>query len=249
MAGHSQFKNIMHRKGAQDAKRARMFAKITRELMVAARSGLPDPTANPRLRAALAAARAANMPKDNVDRALKRALGGEEGTVYEEVRYEGYGPAGVAIIVECLTDNRNRTASEIRSYFNKHGGNLGETGSVSFCFERVGLIHFDDTKFNFDQVFEAAVEAGADNVEATQEGLEITCSMEVFASVRDHLIHHLGDPLQAKIIWRPLTTTPCDEAHAKTLLKLIDTLEDNDDVQNVYANFEISDETATKLSL
>ncbi len=249
MAGHSQFKNIMHRKGAQDAKRARMFAKIAREIMVAARSGLPDPSSNPRLRAALASARSANMPKDNVERALKRALGGEDGTVYEEVRYEGYGPGGVAIIVESLTDNRNRTASEVRSCFNKYGGNLGETGSVSFCFERIGLLNFGDTKFNFDQVFETAVEAGADNVEATPEGLEVSCSMDAFALVRDYLIENLGDPLQAKVVWRPLTTTACDEDHAKTLLKLIDALEDNDDIQNVYANFEISDEVAQKLGL
>jgi YebC/PmpR family DNA-binding regulatory protein len=249
MAGHSQFKNIMHRKGAQDAKRARIFAKIARELMVAARSGLPDPNSNPRLRAALASARAANMPKDNVDRALKKALGGEDGTTYEEVRYEGYGPGGVAVIVETLTDNRNRTASEVRSYFNKYGGNLGETGSVSFCFERIGLLHFDKSKFIFDQIFEAAVEGGADNVEEVEELWEVTCSMDAFAAVRDHLIDQLGDPVQAKVVWRPLNTTPCDEDTAKTLVKLIDVLEDNDDVQNVYANFEVSDEIAAKLEL
>lgn len=248
MAGHSQFKNIMHRKGAQDAKRARAFAKIARELMVAARSGLPDPNSNPRLRAALASARAANMPKDNIDRAMKKALGGDDGTIYEEVRYEGYGPGGVAVIVETLTDNRNRTASEVRSYFNKFGGNLGETGSVNFSFERIGLLHFDKTKFNFDQMFEAAVEGGADNVETIEEILEVTCSMEAFAQVRDHLIEKLGDPLIAKIIWRPLTTISCDEDTAKTLIKLIDILEDNDDVQNVYANFEVSDEIAARLT-
>jgi YebC/PmpR family DNA-binding regulatory protein len=249
MAGHSQFKNIMYRKGAQDAKRAKTFAKISRELMVAAKSGLPDPNSNPRLRAALAAARAANMPKDNVDRALKKALGGDDGTVYEEVRYEGYGPGGVAVIVETLTDNRNRTASEVRSYFNKFGGNLGETGSVSFCFERVGLLHFDKSKFDFDKVFETAVEGGAGNVETVDEVLEVTCSIDAFAVVRDYLIEHLGDPIQAKVIWRPLNTTPCDEDTAKTLVKLLDALEDNDDVQNVYANFEVSDEVAAKLEL
>lgn len=249
MAGHSQFKNIMHRKGAQDAKRARIFAKIAREIMVAARSGLPDPGSNPRLRAALASARSANMPKDNVDRALKRAIGGEDGTVYEEVRYEGYGPGGVAVIVESLTDNRNRTASEVRSYFNKYGGNLGESGSVSFCFERLGVLEFDIGKFNFDQVFEAAVEARADNVETISDVLEVTCSLDAFAAVRDHLIENLGDPLQAKIIWRPLNTVECNEDTAKTLIKLIDALEDNDDVQNVYANFEVSDEIAQKLSI
>ena len=248
MAGHSQFKNIMHRKGAQDAKRARKFAKIAREIMVSARSGLPDPHANPRLRAALASARAANMPNDNVDRAMKRALGGDDGTVYEEVRYEGYGPGGVAIIVEGLTDNRNRTASDVRSNFTKHGGNLGETGSVAFMFERLGLLHFDSTKFDFDKVFEAAVEAGADNVETIEEMHEITCSMDSFASVRDQLHETLGDPIEAKIFWKPLNTISCDEDTARTLIKLIDILEDNDDVQHVYANIEVSDEIVHKLS-
>ena len=248
MAGHSQFKNIMHRKGAQDSKRARAFAKIAREIMVAAKSGLPDPHSNPRLRAALASARAANMPKDNVDRAMKRAIGGDDGTVYEEVRYEGYGPGGVAVIVESLTDNRNRTASEIRSYFNKHGGNLGETGGVSFMFERIGMINFDASKLTFDKVFESAVEGGADNVETIEDIHEVTCSLDSFALVRDHLHDTLGDPLEAKVIWKPLNTIACDEDTAKTLFKLIDALEDNDDVQNVYANFEISDEIVKKLS-
>jgi YebC/PmpR family DNA-binding regulatory protein len=247
MAGHSQFKNIMYRKGAQDAKRARAFAKISRELMVAVKSGLPDPHSNPRLRTALASARAANMPKDNVDRAIKKALGGDDGVQYEEMRYEGYGPGGVAVIVESLTDNRNRTAAEVRSYFNKHGGNLGETGSVSFMFDRIGLIRFDSTKISFDKIFEAAVEAGADNVEEGEESLDVTCAMESFADVRDKLSHDFGDPVEAKVIWRPLTTTPCDEGTAQTLLKLIDVLEDNEDVQNVYANFEMSDEVLQKL--
>ena len=247
MAGHSQFKNIMYRKGAQDAKRARAFAKISRELMVAVKSGLPDPHSNPRLRTALASARAANMPKDNVDRAIKKALGGDDGVQYEEMRYEGYGPGGVAVIVESLTDNRNRTAAEVRSYFNKHGGNLGETGSVSFMFDRIGLIRFDSTKISFDKIFEAAVEAGADNVEEGDESLDVTCAMESFADVRDKLSHDFGDPMEAKFIWRPLTTTPCDEGTAQTLLKLIDVLEDNEDVQNVYANFEMSDEVLQKL--
>ncbi len=248
MAGHSQFKNIMYRKGAQDAKRARAFAKIAREIIVAAKSGLPDPNSNPRLRAALASARAANMPKDNVERAMKKALGGEDTSVYEDVRYEGYGSGGVAVIVEGLTDNRNRTASEVRSIFSKHGGNLGETGSVGFMFERIGLLTFDAGKFSFDQMFEQAVEAGADNVEAVAEVLEVTCSMDSFASVRDYLLEHVGDPLEAKIIWRPLNTITCPEDTTKTLLKMIDALEENDDVQNVYANFELSDELAQKLA-
>ncbi len=247
MAGHSQFKNIMHRKGAQDSKRARMFAKITREIIVAAKSGLPDPSTNPRLRSALAAARGVNMPKDNIERALKKVTGGEDTAHYEEVRYEGYGPGGVAVIIEGLTDNRNRTASEIRSIFSKHGGNLGETGGVSFQFERLGFIRFDGAK-GFDAVFEAAVNAGADNVEASGDSLEITCPMDAFASVRDQLVDTLGDPLEAKIIWRPLNTVPCDEETARTLIKMIDTLDDNDDVQNVYANFDLSEELAQKLA-
>lgn len=248
MAGHSQFKNIMHRKGAQDAKRARIFSKISREILVAVRSGMPDPCFNPRLRAALASARSANMPKDIIDRAIKKATGEGDHTNYEEVRYEGYGPEGVAIIVETLTDNRNRTASEIRSYFNKYGGNLGETGSVSFCFERLGLLHFDKNNFSFDQVFEAAAEIGADNIEESTESIEVICSLETFAEVRDYLLEHLGDPLEAKIIWRPLNYIDCEEGTAKTLIKLIDLLEDNDDVQNVYANYEMSDETLKKMN-
>lgn len=247
MAGHSQFKNIMHRKGAQDSKRARMFAKITREIVVAAKSGLPDPATNPRLRSALAAARSANVPKDNIERALKKVIGGEDNTVYEEVRYEGYGAGGIAVIVEGLTDNRNRTASEIRSIFSKHGGNLGETGGVAFQFERVGLIRFDVSK-GFDAVFEAAVNAGADDVVEVDESLEIICPMDAFAAVRDSVIETLGDPMEAKVIWRPLNTLSCDEDTARTLFKMIDTLEDNDDVQNVYANFDISDEIAQKLA-
>lgn len=247
MAGHSQFKNIMHRKGAQDSKRARMFAKITREIIVAAKSGLPDPATNPRLRSALASARSANMPKDNIDRAIKKAVGGEDNTNYDEVRYEGYGAGGVAVIIEGLTDNRNRTASEIRSIFSKNGGSLGETGGVAFQFERVGLIRFDLSK-GFDTVFEAAVEAGADNVDTTEDALEITCPMDDFASVRDNVMKALGDPIEAKVIWRPLNTISCDEETARTLIKMIDALEDNDDVQHVYANFEVTDEVAQKLA-
>ena len=237
----------MHRKGAQDAKRARSFAQITREIIVAAQSGLPDPATNPRLRSALAAARAMNMPKDNIDRAIKKAVGGEDMTAYEDVRYEGYGPGGVAVIVEGLTDNRNRTASEMRSIFAKHGGNLGETGGVSFQFERIGLIRFSKEK-GFDIVFEAAVNAGADNVDEDETGLDVTCPMDAFASVRDTVTDVLGDPLEAKVIWRPVNTTPCDEDTAKTLFKMIDVLEDNDDVQHVYANFDISDDVVQKLS-
>jgi YebC/PmpR family DNA-binding regulatory protein len=248
MAGHSQFKNIMYRKGAQDAKRAKIFAKIIRELTVAAKSGLPDPNSNPRLRAALASAREANMPKDNIDRALKRALGGEDTTSYEEVRYEGYGPGRVAIIVEVLTDNRNRAASEVRSAFTKYGGNLGETGSVSYQFDHLGFIIYDKAKITFDKLFDIAVDAGANNVEENGSSYEVVCSKDDFAHVRDTLMKQLGEPKEAKIIWRPTSTVPLDEEHAKTLLKLLDVLEDSDDVQTVFANFEISDDIMQKLT-
>ncbi len=247
MAGHSQFKNIMYRKGAQDAKRAKMFAKIAREILVSVKSGGAEASSNPRLRAALASARSANMPKDNVDRAIKKAVGADDAGQYHEVRYEGYGINGVAVIVEALTDNRNRTASEVRSTFAKYGGNLGETGSVGFCFERLGVLHFEASKFDFDKVFEAAVVAGADNVEAIEDVQEVTCPMDSFASVRDALIETLGDPLGAKIMWRPLNTAAMNEDQAKTLLKMIDVLEDSDDVQNVYTNAEIADEILQKL--
>lgn len=248
MAGHSQFKNIMYRKGAQDAKRAKMFAKIAREIIVSVKAGGAEASSNPRLRAALASARGANMPRDNVERAIKRASGGEDLSSYEEVRYEGYGIGGVAVIVEALTDNRNRTASEVRSTLSKNGGNLGETGSVGFCFERLGMLHFDATKFSFDQVFEAAVNAGAENVETVDDIHEVTCHMEDFATVRDALIETLGDPREAKIIWRPLNTVVVNEEQAKTLFKTIDILEDNDDIQNVYTNIEIPEDILKNLN-
>jgi YebC/PmpR family DNA-binding regulatory protein len=247
MAGHSQFKNIMYRKGAQDAKRAKMFAKIAREIIVSVKSGGAEASSNPRLRAALASARGANMPRDNIDRAIKKASGGDDLSNYEEVRYEGYGIAGVAVIVEALTDNRNRTASEVRSTLSKNGGNLGETGSVGFCFERLGMLHFDASKFGFDKVFEAAVNAGADNVETIDDINEVTCPMEDFAAVRDALIGTLGDPREAKIMWRPLNTIVVNEDQAKTLFKTIDTLEDSDDIQNVYTNVEIPEDILKKL--
>ena len=247
MAGHSQFKNIMHRKGAQDAKRARMFAKLAREIIVSARIS-PDPSRNPRLRTALAAARAANMPKDNIDRAIKKAIGGDDGANYEEIRYEGYGPSGTAVIVEVLTDNRNRIAPEIRAAFTKAGGNLGETGSVSYMFDHVGMIRFPKTIGTFDHVFEKAVDAGADNVEETEEGFEISTSIDDFAETRDTLAEIFGDNFEAKLIWRPTNTVECNEEAARKVLKLIDVLEDNDDVQNVYSNFEISEDVLVKLT-
>lgn len=247
MAGHSQFKNIMYRKGAQDAKRAKMFAKIAREIFVSVRGGLADPNANPRLRAALASARAANMPRDNIDRAIKKALGGDDTANYEEVRYEGFGPGGTALIVEGLTDNRNRTVSDVRTAFTKYGGSLGENGSVSFMFERIGLVRYPLKVGSYDDVFEAVIEAGAENLEAEEEVYEITSTVDSFGAVRDYLTQKYGDPLEAKVIWRPTTTASCDEDAAQSLMKLIDMLEDNDDVQHVYSNGEMSEDILKKL--
>lgn len=248
MAGHSQFKNIMHRKGAQDAKRARAFAKLIREITVSARQGLPDPASNPRLRAAMTAARQANMTRDTIDRAIKKATGTAGGDDYVEVRYEGYGPAGVAVIVETLTDNRNRTASDVRSAFAKHGGALGETNSVSFLFNRLGVIRYPATVGSADDMLEAAIEAGADNAESDADGHEVTCAIEDFFAVRDALEARFGAPDSARLDWRPTTSVTLDEDRAGSLLKLLDVLEDNDDVQNVYANFDIPDAVMQRLS-
>jgi len=248
MAGHSQFKNIMHRKGKQDAKRAKVFTKLIRELTVAARSGLPDPNANPRLRAAVNAARAANMPKDTMERAIRRGAGGEEGTIYEEVRYEGFGPGGVAIIVEALTDNRNRTAAEIRTAFGKHGGNLGETGSVGFMFERVGQIHYPASAATADTMFEAALEAGAADVQSGADGHDVTTAPDDLSAVRDALEKRFGPAESARLEWKPMSTVPIDAATADSLFKLLEVLEDNDDVQRVACNFEVADEVMSRLS-
>ncbi len=248
MAGHSQFKNIMHRKGAQDAKRARQFAKLIREITVSARAGLPDPATNPRLRAAMAAAREANMPRDTIERAVKKASGAVGSDDYVEVRYEGYGPAGVAVIVEALTDNRNRTASDVRAAFNKHGGALGETNSVSFLFERLGVLTYPATVASADGMLEAAIEAGADNAESGPDGHEVTCATEDYFAVRDALEARFGPPQSATLEWRPSTSVTLDEDRAASLLKLIDALEDNDDVQNVFANFEIPEAVLQRLS-
>jgi len=248
MAGHSQFKNIMYRKGAQDKKRAKVFTKLIRELTSAARSGLPDPAANPRLRAAVLAARAANMPKDTVDRAIKRGAGGGEGENYEEVRYEGYGPGGVAVVVEALTDNRNRTASDVRAAFTKWGGNLGETNSVSFLFDRVGQVTYPAATASSDQIFEAAVEAGADDVESNAEEHVILCASDALNSVRDALDKRFGAPLSARVVWKPKTVVAVEGETAEDLLKLLEALDDSDDVQNVFANFDISEEVMARLS-
>jgi YebC/PmpR family DNA-binding regulatory protein len=248
MAGHSQFKNIMYRKGAQDARRAKMFGKLIRELTVAARSGLPDPAANPRLRAAVAAAKGANMPKDTIERAVRRGAGGEEGASFEEIRYEGYGPGGVAIIVEALTDNRNRTVADVRAAFSKYGGSLGESGSVSFMFERVGVIRYPPEVASGDEMFEAVLEAGADNVESTAAGHEIICAADELNDVRDALAERFGNPQSGALEWRPQITVAADESMAATLIKLLGVLDDNDDVQAVFANYEISDELMTRLT-
>ena len=248
MAGHSQFKNIMYRKGAQDAKRGKVFTKLIRELTVAARSGLPDPESNARLRSAIVAARAANMPKDTMERAIRRGAGEDGGESYEEVRYEGYGPGGVAVIVEALTDNRNRTASEVRAAFNKHGGSLGESGSVSFMFDRVGLIHYPADVANADEMFEAALEAGAEDVVSGEAGHEVTCAPDDVSIVRDALEQRFGPADAAGLNWKPNVCIAIDERQAETVFKLLAALDDNDDVQRVMANYEVSDEVLERLS-
>ncbi|NKB48895.1 MAG: YebC/PmpR family DNA-binding transcriptional regulator [Alphaproteobacteria bacterium] len=248
MAGHSQFKNIMHRKGAQDKKRAKLFAKLAREIEVAARMGMPDPAQNPRLRSAVAAARGANMPKDRIERAISKAAGGDDGAVYEEIRYEGYGPHGVALIVDALTDNRNRTASEVRSAFSKFGGNLGETNSVAFMFDRVGQVLYAADAADADTMFEAALEAGAQDVNSSATGHEISCDPDDFGQVVETLEATFGAPESAGLTWQPQNTIDVDVDAAQTLVKLIDALEDGDDVQNVSANFEMSDEVIAQLA-
>ncbi len=247
MAGHSQFKNIMHRKGKQDAAKSKVFGKLAREITVAAKLGTPDPAMNPRLRAAVVAARAENMPKDNIERAIKKAVGGE-GDNYDEIRYEGYGPGGVAVIVEALTDNRNRAASDIRSYFTKSGGNLGETGSVSFMFDRVGVIEYDAKVASSDDMLEAAIEAGADDVVSSEDGHEVFASQDTFREVAKGLEAKYSEPRKAALIWKPQNTITVDDETGEKLFKLLDLLNEHDDVQNVYANFEVSDALAAKMA-
>lgn len=247
MAGHSKFKNIMHRKGRQDAVRSKMFSKLSKEITVAAKMGDPDPDANPRLRLAVQNAKAQSMPKDNIQRAINKSQAGD-GENYEEIRYEGYGPAGVAVVVEALTDNRNRSASNIRSYFTKCGGSLGETGSVSFMFDRVGEIIYKPEAGEADAVLEAAIEAGAEDVQSDETGHTIITAFEDLSDVSKGLEDSLGEAESVKIIWKPQNLTPVDADKAQTLMKLIDMLEDDDDVQNVYANFDIDDETMAALA-
>ena len=246
MAGHSQFKNIMHKKGRQDAIRSKLFSKLAREITVAAKLGLPDAAMNARLRAAVLAARAENMPKDNIERAIKKAAADTEN--YDEVRYEGYAPGGVAVIVEALTDNRNRTAGEVRSTFVKAGGSLAETGAVSFMFDRVGLIVFDRKVASEEAMFEAAIEAGADDVLSGPEEHEVITSVDALREAQRALEAKFGEPLKASIVWRPQTTIAVDDEAGEKILRLIGSLEDNDDVQNVSANFEISDALMQKMS-
>jgi YebC/PmpR family DNA-binding regulatory protein len=246
VAGHSQFKNIMHRKGKQDAIRSKLYGKLAREITVAAKLGLPDPNMNPRLRAAILAARAENMPKDNIERAIKKAIGGDSES-YDEIRYEGYGPGGVAIMVEALTDNRNRTAADVRSYFTKNGGNLAETGAVSFMFDRVGVVEFPRSVASPDEMLEAAIEAGADDVASEGETHTVVASPDQLSDVSKALEAKFGEPQKSSLVWRPQNTVPVDDEAGEKLFKLIQLLDEHDDVQSVIANFEVSDALMAKL--
>jgi len=245
MAGHSQFKNIMHRKGAQDAKRSKLFSKLAREITVSAKQGLADPEKNPKLRAAIIAARKENMPKDNIERAIKKALGGDAEN-YEEARYEGRGPGGISVIVEALTDNRNRTSGDVRSLFSKYGGQMGET--VAYQFDRLGQIQYPPDKASADQMLEAAIEAGADDCQSSDQGHDVYCASDSLNEVREALEERFGPASLAKLVWRPQSTVPVEGDAAQSLVKLLDALDDHDDIQNVYANFEMSEETLAKVA-
>ena len=247
MAGHSKFKNIQHRKGAQDKKRAKVFSRLSKEITIAAKMGMPDPDSNPRLRTAITAARAQNMPKDNIERAIKKSAdaGGES---YEEVRYEGFGPGGIGVIVETLTNNRNRTAGDVRTVFTKSGGSLGETGSVSFMFDRRGAVEYSWDIADADSVFEAAIEAGAEDVESSGDTHEILCAIEELHNVAAALESALGPPPSAQIVWKPQNEISVDEETAEKVLRMMEAWDDLDDVQNVYANFDIADEILDNLS-
>ena len=246
MAGHSQFKNIMHRKGRQDAQKSKLFGKLAREITVAAKLGTPDPAMNPRLRAAVVAARAENMPKDNIDRAIKKAAG-NEGENYDEIRYEGYGPGGVAVIVEALTDNRNRAASDIRSFFTKSGGSLAETGAVAFMFDRVGVIAYPASVADADTMLEAAIEAGADDVSSGEDGHEVVCAQDSYGEVTKALEARFGEPARTGLIWKAQNTINVDDETGEKLIRLVEVIEDQDDVQHVYVNFALSDALVAKL--
>jgi YebC/PmpR family DNA-binding regulatory protein len=248
MAGHSKWANIMHRKGAQDSKRAKRFTKLVREVIVAARSGMPDPEHNPRLRAAIAAAKSQSVPKDNIERAIKKVQGGGEGENYDELTYEGFGAGGVAVMVDAMTDNRNRTAAEVRSIFNKFGGTLGETGSVNYLFQRAGSIRYPLDVASTDDMFEAALEAGAEDCTHDEDGHEVICAPDAFGEVSESLSSRFGDAESATLIWKPQTTIAVDEDQATSLFKLIEALDDSDDVQQVSANFDVSDDIMRRLS-
>ena len=247
MAGHSQFKNIMHRKGRVDAVRSKLFGKLAREITVAAKLGMPDPNMNPRLRAAILAARAENMPKDNIERAIKKSQGGDAES-YEEIRYEGYGPGGAAIIVEAMTDNRNRTASDVRSMFTKAGGNLAETGAVAFMFDRVGVVEFDAEAADDDTMLEAAIEAGANDVDSDPEsGHGVYCDQGALAEVTKALEARFGEPRKSALVWKAQNAVSVDDETGEKLIRLVEVIEDQDDVQNVYVNFALSDALVAKL--
>ncbi len=247
MAGHSQFKNIMHKKGRADKARAKLFSKLAREITVAAKLGMPDPAFNPRLRAAILAARAENVPKDNIERAIKKSQGGDTEN-YDEIRYEGYAPGGVAVIVEALTDNRNRTAGEVRAIFTKNGGNLAETGAVSFMFDRIGAVEYDADKASADDMLEAAIDAGAEDVISDDNGHQIFTKPDDLAGVTKALEAKYGEPRKSALLWKPQNTISVDDEAGEKILKMIDALDDNEDVQNVYANFEVSDALVNKMS-
>lgn len=247
MAGHSKWANIQHRKGRQDAQRAKLFSKLSKEITIAAKMGDPDPDKNPRLRLAVKQAKSQSMPNDNIERAIKKSVAGE-GEDYEEIRYEGYGPNGVAVIVEAMTDNRNRTASTVRSTFAKHGGNLGETGSVGFMFERKGQVSYPAEVGDADTVMMAAIEAGAEDVESGEDGHIIWCADTDLNDVSNALEAELGESESTELVWRPTTTTELDLEAMQKLMKLIEALEDDDDVQSVTTNFEASDEVMAQLA-
>jgi len=247
MAGHSKFKNIQFRKGAQDKKRSKLFSKLSRDITIAAKAGGPDPGTNSRLRLAIVSAKAESMPKDNIDRAIKKASSGETDTM-EEIRYEGFGPGGVGLIVEVLTDNRNRAAANVRTIFGRNGGNLGETGSVAFMFDRVGEIGYPASAGSEDKVLDAAIEAGAEDVQSDAEGHWITTAFEALSEVVPALEAALGTARSAEIVWRPKTTTPVAGDAAAAVIKLIDALDDDDDVQTVYANYEIDEQELARLT-
>jgi YebC/PmpR family DNA-binding regulatory protein len=247
MAGHSQFKNIMHKKGRADKARSKLFSKLAREITTAAKNGLPDPAMNARLRAAVLAARAENMPKDGIERAIKKSQGSDAES-YDEIRYEGYGPGGVAVIVEVLTDNRNRTAGDVRASFTKAGGNLAETGAVSFMFDHVGVVEYDAAKASADVMLEAAIEAGAEDVASGEGGHEVYTTPETLNEVAKALEAKFGEPRKAALTWKPKNTVPVDDTKGEQLMDLLEALNEHDDVQNVYANFEVSDAVLAKAS-